>query len=828
MSQTSHERAPLTSRTLLAATLALLVPGICLAADEPPALPGFELTDHMGDTLGREQLAGHVWVANFVATRSPEATVLTRRLRDLQAELFNHQKWNDVRLISITVDPAADTEEALYTYAHEQAYTYDRHWRFVTGPREQIAQLLRDGFGLAAGEAEGDPGKPILRSRAFVLVDRDGRLRGSYEALTPDGWQSLLRDLEAVLAEPSSQRAAGPGLPRVAWPEQGPDRPPWHDASDPDWMAPRRQEQLATAGDIGVFHDFRFTDRITESGILFTNRVVDDAGKSYKGVHYDHGNGVAVADVDGDGLHDLYFTTQLGRNQLWRNLGGGKFEDITAQAGVAAGDRISVTASFADTDNDGDPDLLVTVVKDGNLFFENDGRGHFKNVTGPSGLGHGGHSSSGIFFDYDRDGLLDLFLTNVGQYTGDERGRGGYYIGFTDAFSGHLFPERTEHSILYRNTGGNRFVDVTEEARLADDSWTGDASPIDLNEDGYIDLYVLDMQGNDEYFENVGGKHFVRKSREVFPLTPWGSMAIKVFDFDNDGDMDIYITDMHSDMSEMIGPEREKLKSRMQWTQEALGEDSKPIFGNALFRNDGEGRFEEISDAVGAENYWPWGFSVGDLNADGYDDAFLTSSMNFPWRYGVNSLLLNDRGESFRDSEFILGVEPRKDGRTVTRWFEVSCSDRLSGHPLYGPICKGRSGPVEVQGALGSRASVLFDLDRDGDLDIVTNEFNSEPMVLVSNLAQKTAVRYLEVRLVGSESNRDGLGARVTLRAGGRSYVKVHDGKSGYLSQSSYPLYFGLGNATEVEEIEVLWPSGRRQSVPGPIATNTVREITEK
>ncbi len=596
------------------------------------------------------------------------------------------------------------------------------------------------------------------------------------------------------------------------------------DAHNPSWLEPRRQAQLETVDQFNVFYDFQFTDQIMESGIQFIHQIVDDAGKDYKLVHYDHGNGIVIADVDLDERYDIYFVNQLGSNELWRNLGGGRFENITESAGVAVADRISVTASFADIDNDGDPDLFVTTVGMGNIMFENDGSGAFKDITELAGLGYVGHSSGAIFFDYNLDGMLDLFLTNVGVYTIPLKGRGGYWVGLRDAFTGHLKPDRTENSILYKNMGGNRFVDVTEETGLVDGSWSGDASPIDVNGDNFPDLYVLNMQGHDEYYENVNGESFVKKSREIFPKTPWGAMGIKVFDYNNDGLLDIIISDMHSDMSEDIGPEREKLKSRMQWPESSLRSGGNSIFGNAFFRNEGDGNYVEVSDEIGTENYWPWGLSVGDLNADGYDDVFLASSMNYPFRYGVNSLLLNNRGDEFLDSEFIVGVEPRRDGRTTKPWFELECSGADAGHK----DCKGQSGRITVLGALGTRSSIIFDLDDDGDLDIVTNEFNSEPMVLTSNLAEKKAVNYVNVKLIGTDSNRDGLGAQVTVTAGSKSYLKVHDGQSGYLSQSLYPLYFGLDEADKVDRIDVLWPSGKRQVVSGPLDANELIEIREE
>ncbi|MEE8523052.1 MAG: VCBS repeat-containing protein, partial [Thermoanaerobaculia bacterium] len=285
-----------------------------------------------------------------------------------------------------------------------------------------------------------------------------------------------------------------------------------------------REVQLKAAESYAPFHDFRFRDRREASGIGFRHRIVDDAGKHYKAVHYDHGNGVAVADADGDGRHDLYFTTQLGRNELWKNLGGGRFEDVTAAAGVGLEDRVSITASFADFDNDGDQDLFVTTVRMGNVLFENDGGGRFRDVTRRAGVDFTGHSSAAVFFDYDRDGFLDLLVTNVGAYTTDEKGFGGYWVGFQkDAFRGHLHPERFERSTLYKNRGDGTFEDVSEKVLLVDRSWSGDAAFTDLNRDGYPDLYVLNMQGDDHYYENVGGSFFVEKRAQLFRKSPWGA-----------------------------------------------------------------------------------------------------------------------------------------------------------------------------------------------------------------------------------------------------------------------------------------------------------------
>ncbi len=472
-------------------------------------------------------------------------------------------------------------------------------------------------------------------------------------------------------------------------------------ANDPgvSTLEQRGARQLATLHEFGVFAAFQFTDEVEASGIDFVHESVDDSLKDWIPVHYDHGNSVSIADIDGDGLTDVYFLTQIGSNALYRGLGAGKFENVTESAGVGLPDRISVAASFADVDNDGDPDLFVTTVRGGNVLFLNDGEGRFADVSAAAGLDYVGHSSGSVFLDYDNDGLLDLFVTNVGTYTSDRKGRGGFYRGLEDAFQGHRYPERYERSKLYRNLGGARFEDVSEASGCCgDDGWAGDATFHDLNGDRLPDLYVLNMQGDDHYYENAGGGRFVEKGPELFPRTPWGAMGVKFFDWDNDRRFDLIVTDMHSDMHELdVEPLRdEKLKYDVP-----QDDDENNIDGNAFYRQNEDGSFDEISDANGAENYWPWGLSVADFNADGFEDVFIASSMNFPFRYGVNSLLLNDRGEMLRDSEFLLGVEPRRDGRTSKVLFDVDCDGADQDHAR----CKERTGQASMAGSLGTRAS---------------------------------------------------------------------------------------------------------------------------
>jgi hypothetical protein len=276
-------------------------------------------------------------------------------------------------------------------------------------------------------------------------------------------------------------------------------------------------------------------------------------------------------------------------------------------------------------------------------------------------------------------------------------------------------------------------------------------------------------------------------------------------------------------MSQEIGPEHERDKSHMMWSETVRGTGTTSIWGNSAFHNEGGSRFREMSDAVNFESYWPWGLSTGDVNADGFEDVFITAGMNYPYRYGVNSLKLNDGGKRFVDAEVVVGIEPRRDNQVATPWFELDMAGADKGHPAGA----GLNGRVSIWGARGSRSSAIFDVDDDGDLDIVTNEFNAEPMVLLSNLSERRPVRFLRVKLQGTRSNRSGIGAAVTVTAAGAAHTQIHDGKSGYLSQSLLPLYFGLGDAERIDRVDVVWPSGRRQVVQSPIPLNGTLTIQE-
>src|SRR3989344_1186652 len=235
----------------------------------------------------------------------------------------------------------------------------------------------------------------------------------------------------------------------------------------------------------------RFKDVRKESGILFRYQPTKDSAKNIKFNHYLHGSGILAADVDNDGRTDVYFLNQVGKSRLYRNIGDGKFQDITDISGTGLEDKISIGGSFADIDNDGDEDLFVATVRGGNALLENDGKGLFTDITRKAGVEYFGHSSASIFFDFNNDGLLDFFLVNTERFTTDKYdSEQGYWIGAENAHL--LFEDKSfsESSILYKNLGNKKFKDVTEEVGLNifPWPWTGDGAITDYSSDGYADM----------------------------------------------------------------------------------------------------------------------------------------------------------------------------------------------------------------------------------------------------------------------------------------------------------------------------------------------------
>src|SRR5262245_42546365 len=296
-----------------------------------------------------------------------------------------------------------------------------------------------------------------------------------------------------------------------------------------------RQPSPASAPPEGAM----FVEAADAVGIKFRmNFLPNEQGEKFKINLYDHGCGLAVGDFDGDGHEDIYFLNQLGKNALYRNKGDGTFEDVTERAGVALGDRICVGATFVDYDNDGHLDLFVTSTRGGNVLFRNMGDGTFKDVTEQAGLSKIAHSQTAVFFDYDNDGRLDLFLTNTAEWTGNSYDEAEHYFPGKGDFGGVIYSKK-ESNVLYHNNGDGTFTDVTAKAGLAGRGWAGDAVAFDYNGDGRIDLFVTSMFGRCQLYRNNGDRTFTDVTVRVLGRTPWGGVGARVLDQNDHGRADV-------------------------------------------------------------------------------------------------------------------------------------------------------------------------------------------------------------------------------------------------------------------------------------------------
>ena len=281
----------------------------------------------------------------------------------------------------------------------------------------------------------------------------------------------------------------------------------------PEPAAPAKPDGKQAAAPSGAL--LKFTDVLAGSGIDFRHHFLDSETGSYYQVNpYDHGSGVYVVDVDGDGKDDVYLLDFLGPTKLYRNLGGMKFEDITAKASVAVDRALKVGAAFGDCDGDGDPDLYVTTYRGGNHLFLNDGHGVFADVTAKAGVAYKGHSNGATWLDHDLDGDLDLFLCNIGKFTTETISKEADYF-----FKGVALPfdevvkqpdavNGGEGCILWKNNGDGTFADVTKAAGLTAAEWNGDVAVADYDLDGDADLYVSNMFGPNHLYRNMGDGKF--------------------------------------------------------------------------------------------------------------------------------------------------------------------------------------------------------------------------------------------------------------------------------------------------------------------------------
>lgn len=503
-----------------------------------------------------------------------------------------------------------------------------------------------------------------------------------------------------------------------------------------------------------------FTDITTAAGIDFVHSFGDE---KFSNLVEAVGGGAAWLDYDQDGLLDLYIATgkynpiiSKGEppktkplNRLYHNRGDGTFDDVTEKAGVGCADCYSMGVTVGDYDNDGYPDIYVANYGP-NTLFHNRGDGTFEDVSTRAGVADPHCSAAATWLDYDRDGYIDLYVANYIQF---DPKYNLYYA--PDGFPGPL-SYAAEVARLYHNRGDGTFEDVTEKAGITAMGRAMSVTAADLDDDGYDDIYVSNDAMENFLYHNEGGTHFTEGALTAgVAFNAAGDsashMAVDVGDYDGDGRPDIFVSD--SSIS-------------------------------SLFHNDGNGFFTDMSVPQGvgrhSAQFVGWGSFFFDFDNDGDLDIFKVNA-DLSRLFGQEPQLFeNIGGGKLRDTSEQLGEFFRRE------WM--------------------------------SRGAAYGDYDNDGDLDVIVVNLNS-PAVLLRNDGQRNA--WIDLRLVGGmgrkpsgaakRSNRDGLGAKVKLTAGGRTQIAERRASASYLSQNDPRMHFGLGSVDRVERIEVRWPSGKTQ-----------------
>jgi len=569
--------------------------------------------------------------------------------------------------------------------------------------------------------------------------------------------------------------------------------------------------------------------------------TLDDWGKTLDSALARDSNGhhaVAVADVDGDGLEDVYVCQPHGLpNRLYRARGDGTFEDITERSGVGTLEDTQ-HALFADVDNDGDQDLIL-LPSSGPALYRNDGSGHFIKDPDAFRFAHPlqGAAMGLAIGDYDRDGFLDLYLCVYSYTYGAADKKAGTPTPYYDALNG-------PPNIFFRNDGHGRFVDVTDEVGLnaGNDRFSFSAAWGDYDGDGWPDLVVTNDFGRKNLYHNLGlrdGKvHFEDVSAKAGIEDYAAGMSVFWFDFDGDGRQDIYGGQMWSDAGLRLTGSPDFMPKAPDRVRALYHHHAR---GNSLFRNRGDGTFEDVSVPARAEmGRWTWSSGALDFDSDGWEDIFC-----------VNGMVTREGSDLDLDELFWGGVvarspltqaagTPYDDAWRGLNWLMADRS--VAGHQRDVFLRNdGRGGFDDISGALGldrdvdGRTFSVLDFDHDGDPDILYFSPRSTPQLRLFRNDYGPRGATLSVRLLGAPdrpfesaagrlvSSRDAVGARVTVETDQLRRTKVVNANSGFLSQHSRELLFGLGASRQVNRLTVEWPSGRRQEFTGVPLAHRVR-----
>ena len=517
-----------------------------------------------------------------------------------------------------------------------------------------------------------------------------------------------------------------------------------------------------------------FTNVTRQAGIDF----VHSSGARTHQLPEDMGPGAAWGDYDNDGWPDLYLVNQPGPwgakptsdapySHLYHNNGDGTFKDVTLPAGVANRGGYGMGAAWGDYDNDGYLDLYVTNYGR-SVLYHNNGDGTFTDVTDRARVANHLWGMTPVWIDYDNDGYLDLYVTNYADYNlkGVPSGATAQEYGVNVPFTLNPASFRPLPNRLYHNNHDGTFTDVAPRLGVANPSGRSlTAAFADFNLDGWQDFYVGNDIASNRMYQGLGGGRFKNITAESWTEDNRGTMGIAIGDYDNAGDLDMYLT---------------------HWLTQGFS-----LYQNLWMAQQERGplHFSDVAEMYGcgeiAMGDAGWSTFFFDFDNDGWLDILAVCGSTL---------------ENKADTTQLIPERP------FLFWSKGE-------NGFYDVARSGAAGPA-LQQAIVGRGAAYADFDRDGDLDMIIMTNHGRPLLLRNDGGNRN--HWLAVHLVGTRSNRSGYGAKVYLTSNGQKQFRQYGVAGSYLSQCAPEAWFGLGHNSQVEKIEILWPSGIHQTLENP------------
>ncbi len=547
----------------------------------------------------------------------------------------------------------------------------------------------------------------------------------------------------------------------------------------------------------------------SKTHIDFTNQIKETPEFNILDyLYFYNGGGVASGDINNDGLVDLFFTSNQGKNKLYLNKGNMEFEDISVKAGVEGFSDWKTGVTMADVNGDGLLDIYVCAVSNfkgmegSNELYINNGDNTFTEKASEYGLDFTGFSTQAAFFDYDKDGDLDCYLLNHAVHNTRSY----------DRVNTRMLKDNEAGDYLYRNEGG-KFKDVSAESGIyqAAMGYGLGVSVADLNNDGWLDIYVSnDFHEDDYYYINQKDGTYKEGIKEHFKHLSRFSMGSDIADINNDGYQDVMTLDMY--------PEDEKVE------KSSVGEDPLDIymyklqFGyfnqysrNCLQLNMGGQKFSDIAASSGvAATDWSWGTLMADYDGDGLKDIFVS-----------NGILRRPNDLDYL--KFVIG-DSLHYGLPTSHKLDQEAIDLMPSGKVHNYLFQGSKDlrfkdkskvwGFEEEGI--SNGSSYADLDNDGDLDLISNNLNEPAGIYENHSRELLKNNFVKVKFKGEGMNTFGVGAKVILKTKEGQQLQQMMPTRGFMSSVEPTLLFGIGQLTQVDSLIVIWENEKMQIIKNP------------